>query len=92
MLIGLLFMTALTVAGPAVSLRETVAAPVDTVRQFPRVEGSNLEGKRFALPTDFGAEYNVVVIAFRREQQADVDSWLPFLRQQNVVARGVRAA
>ena len=90
MLIGLLFMTALTVAGPAVSLRETVAAPVDTVRQFPRVEGSNLEGKRFALPTDFETEYNVVIVAFRREQQADVDSWLPFLRQQKVLARGVR--
>ena len=90
MLIGLLLMTALTPSASAVPLRATAAERVDSVRQFPRVEGSNLEGKRFALPTDFGAEYNVVVVAFRREQQADVDSWLPFLRQQNVAARGVR--
>ena len=90
MLIGLLLMTALTPSASAVPLRATAAARVDSVRQFPRVEGSNLEGKRFALPTDFEGEYNVVVVAFRREQQADVDSWLPFLRQQNVAARGVR--
>ena len=90
MLIGLLLMTALTHSAPAVPLRATAAERVDSVRQFPRVEGSNLEGKRFALPSDFEAEYNVVIVAFRREQQADVDSWLPFLRQQNVAARGVR--
>ena len=92
MLVGMLLMTALTHSAPAVPLRATAAERVDSVRQFPRVEGSNLEGKRFALPSDFEAEYNVVIVAFRREQQADVDSWLPFLRQQNVVARGVRAA
>ena len=90
MLIGLLLMTVLTHSTPAVSLRATAAALIDSVREFPRVEGSNLEGKRFALPTDFEAEYNVVLVAFRREQQADVDSWLPFLRQQKVVARGMR--
>ena len=92
MLLGLLLMTALTHTTPAALLPETSDERVDSVRQFPRVEGSNLEGKRFALPTDFETEYNVVVVASRREQQADVDSWLPFLRQQNVVARGVRAA
>ena len=90
MLVGMLLMTALTHSAPAVPLRATAAERVDSVRQFPRVKGSNLEGKRFALPTDFEAEYNVVVVAFRREQQADVDSWLPFLRQQKVLARGVR--
>lgn len=53
----------------------------DSVRQFPRVEGTNLEGRRFTLPVDFEGEYNVVLVAFRREQQADVDGWLPFIRQ-----------
>ena len=89
MLVGMLLMTALAQSAPAVSLHTQAEPLVDSVRQFPRVEGSNLEGKRFALPTDFEAEYNVVLIAFRREQQADVDSWLPFLREQKVVARGV---
>jgi hypothetical protein len=71
-------MMALAHSAPAVSLHAQGGPMVDSVRQFPRVEGSNLE------------EYNVVIIAFRREQQADVDSWLPFLREQKVVARGVR--
>lgn len=65
-------------------------AAVDSVLQFPRVEGSNLEGRRFLLPTGFEAELNVVIIAFRREQQADVDTWLPFLAEQKVRERGVR--
>jgi len=55
-------------------------ASADSVRRFPRVEGKNLEGKRFVLPADFEGKYNVVLIAFHREQQDDVDTWLPFLR------------
>jgi hypothetical protein len=62
----------------------------DSGRYFPRVEGTNLEGRKFTLPADFEAKYNVVVIAFRREQQADVDGWLPFLKQLNVTKRDIR--
>lgn len=51
----------------------------DTMGRFPRVEGSNLEGRRFTLPSDFEGALNVVLVAFEREQQADVDSWTPFL-------------
>lgn len=65
--------------------------PVDSVRQFPRVEGSNLEGQRFTLPADFGREFSVVFVAFRREQQADVDSWMPHLRALRLAARGIGA-
>jgi hypothetical protein len=48
---------------------------------FPEVEGDNLEGKRFRLPADFEGERNVVLIAFQRGQQAQVDTWVPLLRQ-----------
>ena len=61
MLVGLLLVTTLAHAAPAASLHAQAGALVDSVRQFPRVEGSNLEGKRFALSTDFAAEYNVAV-------------------------------
>ena len=47
---------------------------------FPPVQGKNLNGRGFALPADFGGELNVVLIAFQREQQADVDTWTPMLR------------
>jgi hypothetical protein len=43
---------------------------------FPEVRGSNLEKHKFNLPRDFEGELNLVLIAFQREQQADVDTWL----------------
>jgi hypothetical protein len=61
----------------ALALQQTMG---DTKAVFPVVEGRNLEGRALALPADFTAEMNIVVIAFRREQQADVDTWMPALR------------
>jgi hypothetical protein len=43
---------------------------------FPKVETSNLEGRKYSLPRDFEGERNLVLIAFEREQQKDVDTWL----------------
>jgi hypothetical protein len=58
---------------------EVHVADADTLGTFPRVAGSNLEGWKFTLPFDLEGKLNVVVIAFKREQQADVDTWMPFL-------------
>lgn len=90
MLLGLLIGTALGLGADSVSPEVGTSVPADSARHFPRVEGTNLEGRRFSLPADFGAEFNLVIVAFRREQQADVDSWLPFLGEQNLGKRGVR--
>jgi hypothetical protein len=90
MLIGLLLVTTLGLHADSVAPGAGPGAPSDSVRQFPHVEGTNLEGRRFSLPADFEAEFNVVIVAFRREQQADVDSWLPFLAEQKVRERGIR--
>lgn len=51
----------------------------DTTRVFPSIQGQNLDGRTLSLPKDFAGELNVVLIAFKREQQADVDSWTPAL-------------
>ena len=51
----------------------------DTARVFPSIQGQNLEGRTLEMPRDFAGEMNVVFIAFKREQQADVDSWGPAL-------------
>jgi hypothetical protein len=48
---------------------------------FPIVRGENLEGRTFTLPTDLTGTYNLLFIAFKREQQLDIDSWLPFAKQ-----------
>ena len=63
--------------------------PIDLGR-FPRVEGSNLEGDRFVLPADFGGDMNVVLVAFKREQQHDVDTWMPWLERIAEANPGLR--
>jgi hypothetical protein len=54
--------------------------PQDSIQigslKFPDVETSNLEGRKYSLPHDFESERNLVLIAFEREQQKDVDTWL----------------
>lgn len=44
---------------------------------FPVVTGKNLDGKKFHLPHDFEGELNLVFLAFQREQQLMVNTWLP---------------
>jgi len=53
----------------------------DTGATFPVVEGRNLEGRAFHLPADFESDVNIVLVAFKREQQADVDMWTPALQK-----------
>lgn len=50
--------------------------PVTTESRFPPVTGETLTGRRLQLPGDFAAPLNLVFVAFRRNQQPDVDSWL----------------
>jgi hypothetical protein len=52
-------------------------APTSAVTVFPAVRASNLNGRAFNLPADFEGQRNLVVVAFRRQQQALVDSWTP---------------
>lgn len=47
---------------------------------FPTVDGRNLNGVAFRLPRDFKAPASIVFVAFKREQQRDVDSWKTFVR------------
>ena len=48
---------------------------------FPFTRGENLEGRSFTLPADLEGAYNLLFIAFQRDQQADIDSWLPLVKQ-----------
>lgn len=43
---------------------------------FPKVFGIDLEGKRQNLPSAFSNKLNLVVVAFKREQQVEVDTWI----------------
>jgi hypothetical protein len=57
---------------------------------FPDVEGSNLQGKDFDLPEDFEGKLNLALIAFQREQQELVDTWLPLARSLEDQFEGFR--
>ncbi len=53
--------------------------------RFPPLKANNLSGQSVAMPSGFEGEVNLLLIAFQREQQSDVDTWLmrlPSLVQQ----------
>jgi hypothetical protein len=43
---------------------------------FPKLTAANLSGKSMTMPAGFAGEYNVVLIAFEREQQKNIETWL----------------
>lgn len=43
---------------------------------FPTVTGKNLTGQTFTFPADLKKDINLIAVAFQREQQADVDTWI----------------
>ncbi|HXT16773.1 MAG TPA: hypothetical protein VN706_14135 [Gemmatimonadaceae bacterium] len=47
---------------------------------FPRVAGKSLDGTHFELPRGFAGAINIVIVAFRQEQQRDVNTWMPWLK------------
>ena len=47
--------------------------------RFPQIRARSLEREHYDLPAEFEGRRNVAVVAFRREQQQLVDTWLPFL-------------
>ena len=53
--------------------QETTAKPVGT---FPKLTAYNLEKQTLSLPEDFAGDRNLLLIAFQREQQKEVDTWL----------------
>src|SRR5512135_1189125 len=49
---------------------------------FPQLAARDLDGRVVALPAGLPGEWTVVIVAFRREQQELVDSWVPWLDQR----------
>ena len=52
------------------------AMNVSGVIRFPHLAARDLEGRSLELPDAFSGASNLVIVAFRREQQAMVDSWV----------------
>jgi len=58
--------------------------------RFPRIEARDLEGRDVVLPDAFDGDRNVVIVAFRREHQGLVDSWIPWLEERAAHDPGLR--
>ena len=58
--------------------------------QFPPIEGSNLAKRTFRLPNDLEGELNVVLVAFQRWHQDQVDTWAPLLDELEGTVPGFR--
>lgn len=43
---------------------------------FPKIVGIDLDGKKQELPAVFKNKLNLVIVAFKREQQLEVDTWI----------------
>jgi len=54
---------------------------------FPKIIGIDLDGKKQELPAVFKNKFNLVIVAFKREQQAEVDTWIkaiePILKENS---------
>lgn len=55
--------------------------PAAGAAKFPELKASNLESREFNLPQDFAGERNLVLIAFQREQQEQLDTWLKEMKR-----------
>jgi hypothetical protein len=72
-------------AGPAYP--QTMTGP-----SFPRLIARDLDGREVMLPAGLPGDWNVVIVAFRRQQQELVDSWVPWLEERAAEVPGLRFA
>jgi hypothetical protein len=62
----------------------------DSVGRFPQLQASNLEKRSLNLPGDFEGSRNLLLVAFQREQQAQVDTWLGEMKRFEEADPGFR--
>lgn len=57
---------------------------------FPVVVSYNLDKNKVTLPGDLQGELNLLLLPFEREQQKDVDSWMPVVKEVATSRPGFR--
>ncbi|MBS3817725.1 MAG: hypothetical protein KGY76_09215 [Candidatus Thermoplasmatota archaeon] len=50
-------------------------------KKFPKIEGESLSGKEVTLPDDTEGEVILVAVAFKREAQGMIDSWMNYFEE-----------
>jgi hypothetical protein len=65
-------------------------ADVASIGKFPALESETLEKQSVQLPQDFQGERNLLLIAFEREQQKDIDTWLTQMKRYEDIDKEFR--
>jgi hypothetical protein len=60
------------------------------IGKFPVLKSETLEKQAVQLPQDFQGERNMLFIAFEREQQRDIDTWLAQMKRYEDLDKGFR--
>ena len=68
----------------------TAAAQSAVEHRFPTMQAATLGGRKVSLPRDFGGRANLVLVAFKREQQALVEGWMPAAERLAAARPGLR--
>ncbi len=66
------------------------AVTEDGAMLFPSVSGENLHGEQVTFPDDLKGNPALVLVAFKREQQAEVDTWLAEIGAFEAAIPGIR--
>lgn len=74
------------VSSMAVSLSQTNQNTTNPAPAFPPLKATNLERKVFNLPQDFEGDKNLCLIAFQRDQQKNIDTWMAGLKNVSTPA------
>jgi len=53
-------------------------------QHFPVIKARNLLGENVSLPSNFRGRRNVVMVAFNRNHQQFIDSWVPWLERESL--------
>jgi hypothetical protein len=63
---------------------------IASIGKFPALDSETLEKQAVRLPQDFQGERNLLLIAFKREQQKDIDTWLMQMKRFEDIDKGFR--
>ncbi len=82
-IITILALTAIFFGIPSFGTQPSLAIPTETTQapHFPTLKASSLAEHEFDLPSGFEGERNLVLIAFERKQQSDLDTWLKEMKR-----------
>jgi hypothetical protein len=77
--ICLLALTALAAASSPAHATEVLDRRAGQPGTFPVIAAETLRGRRIQLPGQLKGERNLLLVAYEREQQSDIDTWLAVL-------------